>query len=374
MKIAFLDVTSTIMFGGIQTAVWELARTLHDLGHEVTVFGGSGDIHPDLGGRSIHIEKFPYTPRARVINFGSRFRRIWERWSFAKHARPAVVAGDFDWIVLTKPFDFFWPWKMPPGSRTRFCFMSGGTDFFRGDRKLGRKVAAWVACSHFNAWQIAHHYKRFPRVMFNGVDVAAFAPRTPEAGLREKLGFRPADVVFAFAGRLVGWKGLAVTLRALAEPALANQPVKLLLIGDGDARPGLQKLAAELGVTERVVFHSPVPHRSLPGLYAAADGGIFPSIGDEAFGITIAEAMACGLPVVASHIGGIPEVVGNEGGCGILAAPGDPQAWAEAMAELAADPARRKAMGEAAAARIRSLYTWEMSARRLLAALESSAK
>ena len=77
------------------------------------------------------------------------------------------------------------------------------------------------------------------------------------------------------------------------------------------------------GVAEQVIFHQPVEHAMLPEFYAACDAGVFPSIGDEAFGITIAEAMACGKPVIASYIGGIPEVVGNEQSAGLLVTPGD---------------------------------------------------
>ena len=373
MKIAFVDVTTTVFFGGIQTAVWELARALHDLGHEVTVYGGEGSVRPDLGGRAISIRTFPFTPRERVLNLGSRFRRIVERWTFASHAMPILAAAGHDWVILTKPFDFFWPWRMHGGSCTRFCFMSGGTDFFRGDRKLSTRLDAWVACSHFNAWQIAHHYKHFPRVIFNGVDVGVFSPRPAVPMERERLGIAVDEVVFAFAGRMVGWKGLSVAIRALTEPALAGRRVRLLLVGGGDARAGLVDLADRLGVADRVTFHAAVPHHDLPALYALADVGVFPSIGDEAFGITIAEAMACGLPVLASHIGGIPEVVGNEGYCGVLVEPGNPAAWSAAMASLAVDPARRRQLGDAAAERIRNLFTWHHAADRLLAALGESA-
>ena len=83
MKIALLDVTVTVSYGGIQTAVWELARTLHDLGHEIAVYGGAGPIRPDLGGRDIQVRTFPFTPREKFPNLGSRFRRILERCSFA---------------------------------------------------------------------------------------------------------------------------------------------------------------------------------------------------------------------------------------------------------------------------------------------------
>jgi glycosyltransferase involved in cell wall biosynthesis len=112
-----------------------------------------------------------------------------------------------------------------------------------------------------------------------------------------------------------------------------------------------------------------VAHDRLPDYYAAADVGVFPSIGDEAFGITIAEAMSCAKPVIGSYIGGIPEVVGNEGSCGVLVPPGDPRALAQAMRALALDPARRAAMGRAARARIERHYTWELVGQRMRAAL-----
>lgn len=369
MKIAFIDVTVTVSYGGIQVAVWQLARALSDLGHEVTVFGGEGAIRPDLGGRPIDIQTFPFTPRERVLDLGNRFRRLWERWSFARHARKAVAAGDFDWVVLTKPFDFFWPRLMPAGSRTRFAFMSGGTSFFKFDRYLARRIDAWLACSHFNAWQIGAHFKRFPRVMYNGVDIDHFRPAARDSARRAELGIGQEEVVFAFAGRLVGWKGMAVAIRALAEPVLKDLPVKLLIIGEGGEKKALVALAAKLGLADRIIFQGAVAHAALPGWYALSDAGVFPSIADEAFGITIAEAMACGLPVIGSHIGGIPEVIGNEGTAGVLVSAGDPAVLAEAMAGLAGDPDRRARLGLAARQRIVEQFTWMQSAGRLLQGL-----
>lgn len=372
MKIAFVDVTVTVTFGGIQTAVWELARTLHDLGHEITVFGGEGTIRPDLGGRSIAIHTFPFTARENALDLGSRFRRFWERWTFSRFARKTVIAGNFDWIILTKPFDFFWANLMPSDCPTRFCFMSGGTDFIPGDRYFSKNVRAFVACSHFNAWQISHRYKRHPKIIFNGVDTHKFYPTDGNLQLRKELGFSNTDIIFAFAGRLVGWKGIDIAIKALAEPMLARLPIKLLLIGDGSAQKSLESLARDLKVEQRVVFHPAIAHSELPRYYAISDAGVFPSIGDEAFGITIAEAMACGLPVIASHIGGIPEVVGNEAHSGLLAAAGDIQSFAAAMSALATDPKHRKLLGNNAAIRIANTFTWRHSALRLLDALQDA--
>jgi glycosyltransferase involved in cell wall biosynthesis len=100
---------------------------------------------------------------------------------------------------------------------------------------------------------------------------------------------------------------------------------------------------------------------------------VFPSIGDEAFGITLAEAMSCGCAVLASHIGGMPEVVGNEGTAGRLVVPGRVDAWAEAIRALAIDAGLRDRLGAAARERIVSSFTWQASARRLAWALQADA-
>lgn len=366
MKIAFVDVTVTVTFGGVQTAVWELARTLNDLGHEVAVFGGHGNIRPDLGDRNIPVRTFPFTPREKALDLGSRFRRFWERWTFAKHVKPEIVAGDFDWVIITKPFDFFWPRIMPKGSRTRFAFRSGGTDFILGDRRLGKGISAWFANSHFNAWQIKSRYGKYPRVIYNGVDLERFGPHRRSDELRASIGLGPEDVACIFAGRLVGWKGVAVTLKALASPLLKDFPLRFVLIGDGPEAGSLKRQAAELGISERIIFRPGMPHGELPAWWASADIGVFSSIGDEGFSNSIAEALASGLPVIATAFSGNPETVGNEGSCGLLVTPGDPEELAAAIAALARDGQRRRAMGQAARERIAANFTWDRVARRLL--------
>lgn len=368
-KIALLDVTATVNYGGVQTAVWQLAYALAQRGHAVSVIGGAGTIRPAADKPAIEVLTFPFRARKHIPNFGTRFRKLGERLSFFTHAKDTVFAQNFDWIVLTKPYDFFWAWRKPRGSATRFAFLSGGTDFSWGDRFLARHVDAWLACSHFNAWQIAARYGRFPQVIYNGVDTTQFTPEIDGDDPRQAFGFAPERMVFGFAGRLVGWKGLAFALRALAEPALQARNAQLAIVGEGPAKPSLQALAHELNIVERVSFHGALPHAALPRFYRAIDAGVFPSIADEAFGITIAEAMSCGKPVIASHIGGIPEVIGNEGHCGLLVPPADAAALAQAMTRLADDTGLRAAMGSAARARIAGQFTWAMSATRLESAL-----
>lgn len=369
MKIAFVDVTVTVTYGGIQTAVWELARAFHDLGHQVTVFGGEGSIRPDLGDRKIAVKTFPFTPREKAFDLGTRFRRFWERWSFARHARADVIAGDFDWVIITKPFDFFWPKLMPNTSRTRFAFRSGGTSFIAGDRYLARGVSAFFANSYFNAWQIKSRYGRFPKVIYNGVDLDRFGPQHRNDVFRTQLGLVEGDVLCIFAGRLVGWKGLGISIQALASDVLRGLPIRFLVIGSGPEERALKSLADKLGLGEKVIFRPGMPHGELPVCWASADIGLFASIGDEGFSNSMAEAMASGLPIIATAFSGNPETVGNEGTCGFLVAPEDPQALADALSCLARDSALRRRMGLAARERIAENFTWDKVAKRLLAGL-----
>lgn len=371
MRIAFIDVTATVSFGGVQTAIWQLARELSDRGHMISIYGGTGPIHPDLGERPITIHTYSFTDRNSFPNLGTRFRKLAERLSFARHAKPDVISANHDWIILTKPLDFFWPRLMPPGHPSRFAFMSGGTDFMPGDRWLAERIETMTACSHFNAQQIHARYKRQVKVIFNGVDTKRFRPGQRDTTRRQALGFATDDVVFIFTGRVIGLKGLHLAIQALATRQLASLPAKLLIVGDGPALAGLKELARQLNVAERINFHPALPHGELPDLYASADAGIFPALGEEAFGIAVAEAMACGLPVVASHNGGMPEVIGNEGTCGRLFALGDTLDCAKAMEALCRAPDLRSSMGHAARRRIETHFTWAHATDRLLEALVS---
>jgi len=131
---------------------------------------------------------------------------------------------------------------------------------------------------------------------------------------------------------------------------------ELWLIGDGPQLSGWLELARQLGISERVKHHPFVPHDSLPGLWDAIDIGVFPSSGDEAFGITIAEAMSRGKAVIASYVGGIPEVVGNENRCGWLCGNSDSEAFASAI--IAAREADIQTMGINARQRIATHFQW----------------
>jgi glycosyltransferase involved in cell wall biosynthesis len=169
----------------------------------------------------------------------------------------------------------------------------------------------------------------------NYVDAAAISPKTTPGG----------DVVSV--GRLSDEKGVDVLIEALARaPGLRAD-----ILGDGPARPELERLAAALRVQDRVTFHGRVSANDVyEGLRAASVVAV-PSRWYENMPITVLEAFAAGVPVVASDLGGLPELI-DDGGDGFLVPPDEPGILAEALTSLAADPPRAFEMGRAARTKV----------------------
>ena len=176
-------------------------------------------------------------------------------------------------------------------------------------------------------------------VIANGVDMAAAALAEP-APLRDMLGWPATAHVVASVSRQVDGKGLDTLIQAVARTGGAD--VRVAMIGGGPLRPALEALARRLGVQERVAFlgqRSP----AIPFL-KACDSAVQLSEETEHCSNSIIEAMACGRPVVATAVGGNPELV-TDGRTGILVPPRDPAAVAAALLRLATDPAGAARMG-----------------------------
>ncbi|SDV03879.1 Glycosyltransferase involved in cell wall bisynthesis [Microlunatus sagamiharensis] len=191
-----------------------------------------------------------------------------------------------------------------------------------------------------------------------GVDVRHFT--TGAAPLDHPPRRQPHRIVSV--GRLVPRKGYATIVEALVD-----LPGVELVIAGGHATDGveverlrLEALAAELGVADRVQFAGQVGHFLMPALLCTADVVVC-SPWYEPFGLVPLEAMACGVPVVASAVGGMLDSVAD-GETGLLVPPQDPAALAAALGGLLADPQRRAAYGRAGVVRARSLYSWDVVA------------
>lgn len=213
---------------------------------------------------------------------------------------------------------------------------NAGKHFGRADRiiAVSQAVADFLGREGYEPARI--------RMVHHGIaDLAARLPAGAREATRRSLGLAVDEPALLMAARIVPAKGHDTALQALAR--LGDQPWTLLVAGDhhGDLGPQMQALAQQLGIAGRVRFLG--LREDVPALLAASDVLLAPSR-REALSLTLLEASACGLPIVATRVGGIGEVV-EEGASGFLVAPDDPPALAAAIAPLLADAALRARCG-----------------------------
>jgi glycosyltransferase involved in cell wall biosynthesis len=284
----------------------------------------------DLGFPPVEIRK-----GATLANRG-RFRAALRAW------RPDLLVtsnwGSIEWAMADLP-------RLMPHIHIEDGF---GPDEQAGQlprRVLTRRlVLRWstVVVPSRTLYRLATGVWRLPaarvRYIPNGIDLARYAPG-------EAARFPGEGLVIGTVAALRPEKNLARLLHACAA-ASARIPLRLVVVGDGPERAGLEALAASLGIGGRVIFtgHSPAP----AALYRGFD--LFALSSDtEQMPLSVIEAMAAGLPVVATDVGDVREMLAPENGPFVV--PRDPAALAGAIAALAADPGRRAAIGGANRAR-----------------------
>jgi sugar transferase (PEP-CTERM/EpsH1 system associated) len=199
------------------------------------------------------------------------------------------------------------------------------------------------------------------RVIHNGVDTQRFAPDPAvRTRMRRELDLPASSLVLGSVGRLVSIKDHATLLKAASTLAVKGANVKILLVGAGPELPSLQQLAAELaGLDGRVIFAGASDR--IPELLNAMDVFVLPSLG-EGMSNTILEAMATALPVVATHVGGNPELV-EEGKTGFLFSAGDAAGLATTLEKLSRDASVRQQLSVAARQRALAEFSLERMAK-----------
>jgi glycosyltransferase involved in cell wall biosynthesis len=197
-----------------------------------------------------------------------------------------------------------------------------------------------------------------------GLELSRFLelPLEPGSSFRDEIGARPDETVLVFIGRVVPIKRLDVLVRGLAAARRAGAAVRLAVVGDGPARRPAEELASELGVAEAVAFVG--YRRDLADIVAAADLGVLAS-DNEGTPVSLIELGAGGRALVATRVGGVPEVLAE--GCGLLVPRRDPAALGAAIARLAREPGLRRRMGQTAREHVRRRY----SSDRLLADMDA---
>lgn len=245
-----------------------------------------------------------------------------------------------------------------------YTYEDPGTRRFVLKKWLDRKTGEWindafVAVSDEVRWDYERHmgFEEMETIP-NFVDVADLRGRVDAVGrtdARSSLAIPPDAVVLLHVGRLHRQKGMEVVIEALSLVLKKVPEARLFLVGEGELRDSLERLARDEGVADQVSFEGSVA--DVAPYLAAADLFVFPSRW-EAFGIALLEAMAAGLPSVVAPVGGITEVATEE--TSAMPLQRHPRVWAEAIVELIHDEERREAMGRAATERARAFDVREL--------------
>jgi len=354
-------------YGGITEHVWHLAERLAARGHRVRLWTGQplrdghGSRDPDPPGVDVlrlgHTLRLPSNGARACVTFGWG----WRQRVAALGLRPPDI------VHIQSPLEPFlplWALRQLPGVKIG-TFHTGGTHRHWGYRHCARWLAGpmsrlrvRLAVSPEAARYVAAHFPGDYRVMPNGVDLTRFRPR--RAGAR---GAPCGELRVLFVGRCDPRKGLATLLEALAltrrrRTGAPHPHLSLVVVGDGPERPMLERRARALGVPTE--FAGGVPRAQLPRRYGDAEIFVAPSTDGESFGVSLLEAMACGLPIVASRIPGYRETL-RDSGAALLFDPGSARALAAALVTLAGDAVRRERMGEMGA-RFARRFDWELVA------------
>ena len=247
-------------------------------------------------------------------------------------------------------------------SQIPWSFTAHGSDLHREQAMLAEKVAEArfvVAISDYNRDFILEHvggtWRDKIRVIHCGVDLAALQPDASR-GVDPKTVSPAAPLEIVCVGTLHEVKGQRYLLEACAGLVRRGIDWRCHLVGDGPDRKPLEALASRLGIVDRVVFHGACERAAVHALFASADVAVAPSVPTadgrrEGIPVVLMEAAAWGLPLVASRLSGIPEIVGDDE-TGLLAEPRDVPGLEAALARLASEPETRQRLGSAARRRV----------------------
>jgi L-malate glycosyltransferase len=344
-----LQVVLSLNPGGTERLVVEIARRLHDEipmavccldeagawaaelereGIHVTALGRRPGFHPSLAlgvaraarahGATVihahHYSPFVYSALARVVRPGVKV--IFTEHGRLSDAGPSSRRRQANQVLRHLPSSVF---------------------------AVSEDVKAHLVAEGFGADRVS--------VIYNGIDVGPVPDPETRADVRRELGVSDEDLVIGTIARLDPVKDLRTLLSAVAELRSSGAPVRLVVIGDGDERATLEAQAGHLGIPDRIHFlgHREDARRWLAGCDVYANSSI-----SEGVSLTILEAMAAGLPVVATRVGGTPEVVTQD--CGVLVVSRSWDDLADAIELVGRSALHRQQLGAAGRARVEAHF------------------
>jgi glycosyltransferase involved in cell wall biosynthesis len=394
LRIALLSYRGNPHSGGQGVYVHYLSKALAELGHRVEVFAGQP--YPELAA-SVQLTSLPSLdlyrsddpfrrPRRHefkevvdVLEYGLMCTAAFpEPLTFSLRAARALRArrGDFDIVhdnqclgygLLRIPLPTIATTHHPcsidrdvaiahaDGAKRRLA-LRRWYSFTRMQGRVARRLPRIISVSGAARADVIEEFRVAPERVFvvgNGVDAELFRPLAE--GKR-----RPGRII-ATASADVPLKGLVYLVEAVAK-LRTERRCDLVVVGKAAPNGAVRAAIDRYGIGDSVRFETGIERLQLVELYAEAEVAVVPSL-YEGFSLPALEAMSCGLPVVATNVGALPEVVGRDGDAALLVPPRDAGALAAAVGRLLDDEELRGRMGTVGRRRVLDLYTWGVSAR-----------
>ena len=361
MRIALVSDWYYPKIGGVASHMHHLALKLKEGGHDVAIVTNNRKTgkEKELGEKGIDIIKIPgvvspiievnvsYSLKStkELNGFLKAFDVIHSHHAFTPLALKAAKAGrnmNKATLLTTHSISFAHESKLWEALGLTFPVFS------KYLRYLHKIIAVSKAARAF----IEHFTDTPVEVIPNGVDDKLFTPNWNKEELKAQFGIEGKVVLYV--SRMSYRKGPHVLLNAFSK----IEDATLIMVGSGEILPFLKAQAKFLGIEDRVKFMGYVESATLPRIFGMADVFVLPSITAEAFGIVILEAMASGLPVVATNVGGIPEII-RESESGLLVSPGNELELRNAIEKLLLDDDLREWLGNNGRKAVEEKYSWD---------------
>ena len=316
--------------GGMANQTAQLARKLRDDGAQVQLLAVNGPMLP------------PWLERIRYLRAALRLPvHLWRLWRTANTVDLFHIMANSGWSWHLHAAPALWIASLK-GKPALLNYRGGeaAAFFARSPRLVAfslRRASAIVVPSAYLAG-VFEQYGHTAHIVPNVVDLQRFTRAAPRAP-------RDAGPCILVARHLEPLYDNASAVRAFALVRASYPGARLVLAGGGPQRAALARLARSLGVLASVRFAGPVDNAAMPALYQASDIVLNPSLADN-MPISVLEALACGVPVVSTNVGGIPALL-HDGVTASLVPPGDPAAMAQAILALLRDPPRAQALVDA---------------------------
>jgi glycogen(starch) synthase len=362
--------------GGISPHVYDLSEALQAKGIEVHVITKSAPNAPDEqtepSGVQVHrvhlaAEPHDFLHEIQLLNQATdiRVRQLLEDW---RPGGQPVLFHAHDWLSLDAARELKYEYKLPIVA-TIHATESGrhggiftDTSRYIHEHEYWLTYEAWriIVCSQFMKGEVCRLFDSPDDkidVIYNGVEAERFEFDWSDAdrGAHRAKFAKPDEKIVIFVGRFVREKGIQVLLNSACS-ILAREPNTKFLIVGGGHRERFERFTEWMGLRERVLFTGFQANRALQQLYRVADVAVFPSL-YEPFGIVALEAMAAGVPVVASDAGGLREVVLHDQ-TGTLSFAGDSASLAWAVLRVLQDPDRAAELAQKAHQRLGTDFNW----------------